>query len=78
MFKRFKAWAVAAGAIILAVLGAIALVIRQARRDGINQVLTEQQERRDDLRKHYDEIDGRPPDFGGAVDRLRERANRKR
>lgn len=70
-----KAKLVAAGVVVFAVLAAIGLALRRSRQDGINQVLTEQQERRDELQQHYDEIDGRPPDLDAAIDRLRKRSS---
>lgn len=62
--------------IVLAVLGAAAVALRQARKDGINQVLAEQQEKRDELQKHYDEIDSSAPDLNASLGRLRDRAKR--
>ena len=64
--------------IAVAIGGTILMVLRQARRDGVNQVLVEQQEKRDELQKHYDEIDSSVPDFDAATERMRARAKRNR
>jgi hypothetical protein len=64
--------------IALAIGGAILMALRQARRDGINEVLVQQQEKRDELQRHYDEIDAGPVDFDAAAQRMRERAQRDR
>ena len=64
--------------IALAIGGAVLMALRQARRDGVNQVLVEQQEKRDELQRDYNEIDGGPPDFDAAAERMRERAQRGR
>lgn len=64
--------------ILIAVGGAVLMALRQARRDGINEVLAQQQEKRDELQKHYDEIDAGPVDFDAAAQRMRERAQRGR
>lgn len=64
--------------ILIAVGGAVLMALRQARRDGINEVLAQQQEKRDELQKHYDEIDAGPVDFDAAAQRMRERAKRGR
>lgn len=77
-WAQIKAGLVATGAIVLAVLGAIGLAMRQARQDGINQVEREQQERRDALQEQYDEIDSSPPDLDAALGRLQSRAQRDR
>lgn len=62
--------------IAVAIGGAILMALRQARKDGVNQVLVEQQEKRDELQKHYDEIDSSAPDLDASLGRLRERSNR--
>lgn len=64
--------------IALAIGGAILMALRQARKDGINEVLVQQQEKRDELQRHYDEIDAGPVDFDAAAQRMRERAQRGR
>ncbi len=64
--------------IAIAIGGAVLMALRQARRDGVNQVLVEQQEKRDELQAHYDEVDASPADFGASADRMRERAKRGR
>jgi uncharacterized membrane-anchored protein YhcB (DUF1043 family) len=61
--------------IAVAIGGAVLMALRQARKDGVNQVLVEQQEKRDELQKHYDEIDSSAPDLNGALERLRERSS---
>jgi hypothetical protein len=58
----------------LAIAGAALMALRQARRDGVNQVLVEQQEKRDELQQHYNEIDAGPIDPPASYDRLRDRA----
>jgi hypothetical protein len=60
--------------IALAIGGAILMALRQARRDGINEVLVQQQEKRDELQRHYDEIDAGPVDPGASYGRLRDRS----
>ena len=60
--------------VALAIGGAIVMALRQARRDGINEVLAQQQEKRDELQRHYDEIDAGPVDPGASYGRLRDRA----
>ena len=60
--------------IAVAIGGAILMALRQARKDGVNQVLVEQQEKRDELQKHYDEIDSSAPDLNASLDRLRQRS----
>lgn len=65
-WASIKVRLVTAGAVVLAVLAAIGLALRGARRDGINHVLVEQQGKRDELQKHYDEIDSRPIDVDNA------------
>lgn len=60
--------------IALAIGGAVLMALRQARRDGVNQVLVEQQEKRDELQAHYDEIDSGPVDPAASYGRLRDRA----
>lgn len=60
--------------IAVAIGGAILMALRQARKDGVNQVLVEQQEKRDELQKSYDEIDAGPIDPPASYGRLRDRA----
>lgn len=64
--------------IAIAIGGAVLMALRQARKDGINEVLVQQQEKRDELQRHYDEIDAGPVDFDAAAQRMRERAQRGR
>lgn len=56
----------------VAILAGIFAALRQARKDGENQILREQQEKRDDLQRHYDEIDAGPSDPHVALERMRQ------
>ncbi|HEY4202629.1 MAG TPA: hypothetical protein VGM83_18920 [Devosiaceae bacterium] len=62
--------------VIAGIAGAALVVLRQARQDGKNEILREQQETRDDLQKHYDQIDAGRPDLDASLGRLRDRATR--
>lgn len=70
LWGKVKAALAIAGAVIVA----IGIALLKGRADGKAQMEAEQQRKRDALQQHYDEIDNRPVDVGGAYDRLRNRS----
>lgn len=62
------------GGLALAILTAVATVWSRGRDAGSTAEKLKQQDARDALQKHYDEIDRSSRDFDGALGRLRDRA----
>jgi len=70
MLVKLKTFAALCGAFFVA----IAIAVLKGRAEGIRHMEVEQQRKRDALQDHYDEIDSRPVDPGGAYERLRKRS----
>jgi hypothetical protein len=70
MLSKLKTFAALLGAFFVA----LGIAVLKGRKAGIDHMKAEQQEKRDALQKHYDEIDARPVDVGSAYDRLRKRS----
>jgi hypothetical protein len=73
MLSNLKTFAALCGAFFVAV----AIAFLKGRKAGVEHMASEQQRKRDALQQHYDEIDNRPVDVGGAYDRLRGKQNRR-
>lgn len=72
MLSKLKTFAALCGAFFVA----IAIAFLKGRKAGVAHMEAEQQRKRDALQQHYDEIDARPVDVGGAYDRLRGKQDR--
>lgn len=70
LWTKIKLGLGVAGAFVVA----LGIAVLKGRAEGIRHMEAEQQRKRDALQQHYDEIDSRPVDVGGAYDRLRRRS----